>query len=117
MEISDLIDVKHGISGLLVSVCIILSLQLVVKVGEFLWKLKEKKDSASEEAIKNLTKALENNTETTRHLDVRLSKLETSLDGHVKLRKDVRRAFSAVKLVAGDRWPEIMKEILEDETV
>lgn len=101
------IDTQHGISGLLVSVCILLTAQLLWKVGEFLWKMKEKKDQLSEESVHHLTKAVESNTKAIEELGDKVAKIP-------KYEVDLKRLFSAVKLVAGERWPKIRKEIMDE---
>lgn len=107
VELSELLDSKHVT---LVSICVVLSLHLVFKLIEFLWKLREKKDLASETAITKLTETLDKT-------NFRLEKLESSLDGQVKLRRDVRRSFQAVKILSGDQWPTIMNKIVEEERI
>lgn len=32
-----------------------------------------------------------------------------------KLRKDLRRFYTAIKLLAGEKWPEIRKELMEED--
>lgn len=34
-----------------------------------------------------------------------------------KMRLDIRRAFKAIRLIAGDRWPKIREEIMKDEKI
>lgn len=102
----DLFSLKYGIAG----VCILLTLQSLMKMAEFLWGLREKKDSVSEAAIKELTLAMEANTK-----EIHL--LKTAVGELPKFKKDVRRFYTAIKTLAGDEWPDIRKELLEDEAV
>lgn len=112
----NLIDFKNGVSGLLVSLCVILSVQLVFKVGEFLWKLKEKKDSASEAAIRELTEVVKQNTLALEHFEAKLENVENLLSEFPKLKLDIRRFYQAIKMISGDEWEKIKKEI-EDITL
>lgn len=116
MDSLPLLDFKNGLPGLLISICVILSLQLVFKVGEFLWKLREKKDSASEAAIRELTEVVKHNILATEHLEQRLNELKNTLSEIPKFKSDMRRLFSAIKIVSGDKWSQIRKEIMEEES-
>lgn len=84
-------------------------------MGEFLWKLKEKKDSASESAIEELTKVVRESTLATQALDTKIQTLEHTLSELPKLKLDMKRFFIAVKTVAGEQWPEIRREMMEEE--
>ncbi len=111
-----ILDVHNGVSGLLVSICVLLAVQLLLKAAEFLWGVVEKKENASEAAIKKLTDVLRENTLATQHLDKRINALEILLAELPKFKLDVKRLFSAIKMVAGDDWPSIKRGMLEDET-
>lgn len=110
-----LLDLKDGAGGLLASICVILALQVLIKVGEFLWNLKEKKDSASEAAVKELTATMLKNTEAIKLLDQKLGKIEGIISEIPKFKLDVRRMFSAVKILAGEKWTNIRKEIMKED--
>jgi uncharacterized membrane protein YqhA len=77
MDISDLLDVKHGLSNLILSIVAIIFLQLVLKIADFSMKNFYKKQSKRE--------------------------------------LDMRRAFKAIRLIAGDKWSEVREEIMRDE--
>ncbi len=104
-------SLEYGIGGL----CVILTLSVFLKVGEFLWALREKKETLSESAIKDLTIAVQQNTAATQHLDRRLEKLEGVAAELPKFKTDIRRFYAAIKEVAGDKWPRIRDEILRDD--
>lgn len=106
-----LFSLEYGVGGM----CVLLTLMVLLKVAEFLWNLREKKESMSEAAIKNLTQAVEANTKATQHLDGRLQFLEKSLSELPKFKTDIRRFYAAIKEVAGDKWPRIRDEIMKDE--
>lgn len=101
-------DLKVLADNGVVGICVILTAHLLVKVGEFLWRFKEKKDSLSESAVKDLTKAVD-------ALTLRLSAIEPVLSELPKIKKDLRRFYAAVKALSGEKWPDIRKEILEDD--
>jgi hypothetical protein len=109
-----LADIK-SIPALLIAICLILAVNLVKGIAEFLWKLKEQKDSASEATIRDLTEAVKKNTAATEHLDQRLSELEHVLTSLPKLQEDLRRYYLGLKILAGERWPEIRDEIKQEE--
>ena len=107
---------QSGVSGLLVAVCVLLTFNVLGKVAFFLWNLKLSRDKISEESIKRLTEAMASNTVTTQKNTEEIARLEQALAEIPKLKLDLRRAFSAIKEVAGDEWPKIRKEIMEDIT-
>ncbi len=88
---------------------------VLLKVGEFLWKLREKKESLSEAAVKDLTKAVQANTAATQHLENRLQHLEKLVTDVPKFKTDLRRFYTALKELAGSEWPRIRDEILKDD--
>lgn len=106
-----ILSLKYGIGGL----CVLFTLSVFVRVGEFLWKIREKKETISESAIKDLTHAVQQNTAATQHLDRRLEKLEGMASDMPKFKTDMRRFYVAIKEVAGDKWPRIRDEIMKDE--
>lgn len=106
-----MLSLEYGVGG----ACVLLTLMVLLKVGEFLWKLKEKKDSLSEAAIRDLTAAVESSTAATKHLDSRLQHLEKAIAEIPKFKTDIRRFYAAIKEVAGDKWPSIRDEIMKDE--
>lgn len=108
---------KDGISGAIVSLCVLLALHLVVKVGEFLWKMKEKRDSVSDATVDKLTIAVDKMTYSLETLQVRCGTLEKSISDIDKIKTDLRRAFTAVRLLAGEDWTKIRKELDEDSHI
>lgn len=105
------LQLEYGIGGL----CVILTLSVLLRVGEFIWGLREKKDSISEASIERLTKAVEENTHATRHLDHRLKDLEKAVQEFPKFKTDIRRFYAAIKEVAGEKWPRVRDEIMKDD--
>lgn len=102
---------KYGVGG----VCVMLSLHLLFRVGEFVWRLKEQSQSVSEKAVHTLTRALADNTHAMKNLDQRLELIEKTMAEFPKFKTDIRRFYAAIKHVAGDAWPLIRDEIMKDE--
>jgi uncharacterized coiled-coil protein SlyX len=98
-----LFELQNSVAG----VCIVLLLLVLMKVGEFLWKMKEKKESLSEKAIERLSHAVVENTAAIKHLEMSLGELP-------KFKTDIRRFYAALKILAGDEWVQIRKEIMEE---
>jgi hypothetical protein len=101
----------YGIVGIFV----MLTLFVLLKIGEFLWQLRQKKETATDAAILNLTVAVKENTDSHKQLQCEVKRLETMISELPKFKTDVRRFYAAIKFVAGERWPEIRDEILKDE--
>lgn len=104
-------SLEYGIGGL----CVLFTLMVMLKVGEFLWKLREKKETLSEAAVKDLTLAMQANTAATQHLDHRLQQIEKMVVDVPKFKTDLRRFYTALKILGGDRWPQVRDEIMKDE--
>lgn len=68
-----------GLSGLLASLCVLLALQIVIKVGEFLWKTHKEKMQLSDETVKKLSVCVEQNTQAIDYLQDRLKSIEYTL--------------------------------------
>jgi len=109
-------ELFKGTGGTLGAICVIVALQLVVRVGEFLWQLKEKKDRLTETGIERLSSTIQESTIAIQHLESKIKSLESTLGEFSKFKLDMRRLFTAVKRIAGSDWAEIRKEIMEDET-
>lgn len=111
MEPEKIFDLKYGVSG----VVVMLALHFFMKLIEILWKLKEKKDSASETAINALAKSVQDNTAASIALEKRLVALEITFAAFPKLKEDLRRSYVAIKYLAGDQWEVIYKKLKRDE--
>ncbi len=105
-----------GLAGILLALCVLLTFNVLGKVAFFLWNMKLSKDKLSEEGIKRLTEAMSSNTAMTEKNTEEIVRLEQALAEIPKLKLDVRRAFVAIKEIAGEDWPHIRKEIMEDIT-
>ncbi len=97
---------EYGVAG----ICVLLTINILVKLGEFLWSLKQKKESASDATIEKLIQTVKENTYAIEHLEKSVSELP-------KMKTDLRRFFAAVKAISGDKWSQIKKEILEDDLI
>jgi hypothetical protein len=91
-----------SIPALLTLIAVFMCASFIRGCFEIFIKLKKEKESASEAAILALTEEVKRNTLAMEHLDDKLS-------------LDIRRMFSALKLLAGDRWQQIRKDIMEND--
>lgn len=106
-------SLEYGIGGL----CIILTLMVLLKVGEFLWNIHEKSGAISSASIEKLTAAVTENTSAVMKLDYRLEHLEKSVSDLPKFKEDIRKFYLAIKELSGDNWPKIRDEILKDNVI
>lgn len=109
-NMEDLFSLKYGIGG----ICALLTISILFKVAEFVWKIREKKEMSSDMAMVDLTKAVQECTLTMKVLDIRLKAMEMANSEFPKLRNDLRRVFTAMKEIAGDKWPMVRDEIMKD---
>lgn len=109
-----LFNSNQGVSGLLASVCLLLTFQVLLKVGEFLWRLKKEKDQLSEATLSKLVSAMDENTKAIKKLEGEIQKLELTFAEFPKIKLDLKRLFSAVRIVAGSNWPSVREEIMKD---
>lgn len=101
--------------GGLSAIVVVLCLHLVVKIGQFLWAFKEKKDAVTESGIEELSKAVRECTSTITKLECRIREIEQVSLNLDKMKVDIRRAYLAIRLVTGDKWGDIRKIIMEEE--
>lgn len=99
-----LFTLEYGVGG----VCVILTLLVLVRVGEFLWKLREKKDSASDIALRSIAERLE-------EIEDHIEDMRHTVADIPKLRLDLRRFYSALKTLSGEKWSAIRDEIMKDD--
>ena len=104
---TDFFSLKYGVAG----VCVMLTLMVILKVGEILFKMQVRKSESSEETLKANTEALRDMTFALKNVDQRLILAEAILK---KLDLDLRRAFAAIRLTAGDKWTAISEQIQKD---
>lgn len=103
-----------SVGGLLAGVVVLLALQLFAKIGEVVLKSREKKDEITESGIEKLSAALQQNTFASEKLEHRMKAVEHSISDVTKMKLDMGRLYTAVKLIAGDRWPAMRKIIMDD---
>jgi uncharacterized protein YlxW (UPF0749 family) len=109
--VNALINSQDGIPALLASIAVVLSLHLVVTLGKFAFDVFKKKSEKSDQEITEISLALNRNTDAVRQLQVQISVLEQELKEVRKFKLDTQRLFSAVKIMAGKKWPEIRKAL------
>lgn len=104
-----LLDSHHGATSLLAGLIILLCLHLLMQVGRFLFEILKKKNESYERQIEGLLSALKSNSDTFQKFEHRIAAIERDLNEVLKFKVDFRRLFSAVKFIAGDKWPEAKK--------
>jgi hypothetical protein len=106
---------KEGFAGLIIVLC----LHLLFNIGKFVYHFFEKKrtdvERATEHKITKVDLTLQQLSDATRELRVQIGLLEAELKEVHKFKADSKKLFSAVKIMAGKRWPEVRKAMLEDE--
>ena len=66
------------------------------------------------DTFKKKNQDLTSNTKAVTDLTKSIEKLEKDMAEIPKLRLDLRRYYTAVKILAGDKWPDIRKELDEE---
>ena len=102
-----LLNLKYGVAGICVMLCLLFLLQLL----QIFMKTTVKRSELSEDALKKLTVMAQELTFEMKSLDKRLVLTEGTLS---KLDLDYRRFYSALKLTAGERWPEISDAVQKE---
>lgn len=105
-----LFSLEYGIGG----VCVLLTLMVLLRVAEFVWKMVERKGKISEETLETLVRAVRESTVAMKFQDQRLKSIEDAVSELPKIKTDLRRFYAAMKEIAGDQWPAIRDEILKD---
>lgn len=111
----NLVNSQHSLETILASLCVVITLHLVAKVGQLLWSIFKKKDETNDKAMIRVIETLGANTQALNHLAARTDSMEKVLKEVVKYKKDIRKLFTAIKVMAGDEWSEIRKSIIEDD--
>jgi mannitol-specific phosphotransferase system IIBC component len=99
--------IEQGIVGIFIALMLIF-LFLVVKFLVLPMIKKEKKEDKDK---------LDANTEALKKLTDSVKSLESAVNHIPKLQEDMRRSFIVHRILAGDKWSEIRKEILEEERI
>jgi len=97
------LSLEYGVGG----ICVLLTLNVLVKVAQVFLEQHNKKTRVTERTIKELVEAV-------KKLEFRMVELNVSFDQLSKLKLDVLRSFTALKSLAGDRWPSIREDIMKD---
>lgn len=100
---NDILALKYGVAG----VCVMFTILILVEVAKFYVRHRQQRESTLEDTIKALTKA-------TVSLENRLGAIEKSTSDVPKLREDLRKFYSAIKTIAGDKWPQIRDDLKEN---
>lgn len=110
-----LVEGGHGVTALLAGLVIILCLHLIAKLAHFVWEFNQKKHDVTEGSIKNLTSVLAANTSAIIKLEERMRVIENHVQEFNKFKVDLRLLIQAIKELAGDKWPDIRRIILDDK--
>lgn len=73
-----------------------------------------KKSEASDSKVQQISDALNLNTSANNELRLKLEILQVSIGDINRLKVDIQKLFSVVKIIAGKRWPEVRKAMEED---
>lgn len=117
----NLVDVKSGLTGLLVILSCHLVL-IVIKMVLAAFKEKEatlrkeltKNNSDSEKELTEISMALRQNTDAIRELMVKFSVLEQEFGRLGNLKGDVQQLSALIKALAGPKWPKLRKAVADD---
>ena len=105
------VDSEHGASVMLAGLVVLLALHLIAKVGEFLWELLKNKDEKKDRDLTEVSLALQANSEAVRELRVQIGILQVELTKVSEVHHHTQKLFSAVKYLAGPKWPRIRKHL------
>ncbi len=110
-----LVDSQHGSSTLLAGIAVMLCLHFVFKVGEFLWNMLKKKSELSDLSVEKLTTAINHGTNAIEKLEHELISLKKDMAQIPRFKHDLRRAFMAIRIISGEKWPKIREELMDIE--
>lgn len=96
------------------ALCILITIYILFRVFTFVWQIKKEKDKLSEESVKKLAQAMEQNTAELHELRAQIQSLESTFAEFPKFKLDMRRLFFAVKSIAGEKWPAIRAEMMQE---
>lgn len=102
LQLEHLINSEHGLAYLLVTACVFLALHFLLKIGEILFDIFKKKNDHFSQMSDSM-----------KTLESRLTVIERDLNTVLQFRRDFNNLFTAIKLIAGDRWSEIHKKLTE----
>lgn len=109
-----LLNTDQNLLSVLMGIVLMMSLNFLLNLGKVAWDFIRKKNEVSESNVKDLIKSMDSNTRAVEKLEHKMVGVERNLSELPKLKEDLRRLFSAIKVVAGEDWPDIRKEIMED---
>lgn len=104
-----------SVPSLISSLAVILALNLIFAVGKFVFELVKKKSDDSDKSLARLTALRESDSVSLAKMDTKLAEIEKDLHEIREIKKHLRRIFTAVKLLSGEKWADIRKVIMEDD--
>lgn len=113
--ISELLNSQQSIPALLGCICVMLTFHFLVRVGEIAAKTFRNNTELTEKSINALTTEIRKNTSAMEKLERRIVDTEKTLSKLPVLELKLGRLFTAVKMLAGDDWTKIRREILSDD--
>ena len=115
MLLTNFIDTTNGPVVLLATIAVVMILNLIFRIGSFAYEILKKKVQVSEETMLANTNAISSLNATMQKIEFRLGNVEGALSDNPKMKTDLRRCFTAMKLLAGAEWNTISKIITDDE--
>ena len=112
----NLIDSQHGVAILLVSIVAVLGLQLVARVGEFVFNFLTHKSKTTDSQITKIDLSLTQNTQALRELRIQIGILEREIAKIDRFSSDLKNISSIVRALAGKNWLKV-KKTAEDESL
>lgn len=103
----NIFSLQYGVAG----VCVLLTIMVLLEVGKFLWSIQQKKESVSEATLTQLAANSRELTLALRLLESRLKSMEQLLGDLPKMKTDLQRFYTAMKEIAGEKWPAIREEM------
>lgn len=104
-------------STLLLTIVIILGFHLIFAVFRFLWGEYQEKDKKKSKDIKSLSETVTENTRALVKLENELNQLGESVSEMNTIKSDISRMFTILKSMAGEKWPEVRDDAVEDQNV
>lgn len=101
----DQLDLIHGLKGMLISLIGLVGANVLSRIVQGIWAFARRNMGPTREQFNSLTEALNKNN--------------VALDGQkltvAKMASDLRRIYIFLKVIAGDRWPDIRRKVEEIE--
>jgi hypothetical protein len=104
---SDMVDIQHGLRGLIFSFIGIISAYLIKDIAKGIWFFINRNKRPTREEFKDLTKALNHNSDLLMNQKLVIEKLS----------EDIRRIYLFLKIMAKEKWPDYRRQVEELENL